>query len=379
MRELVAIDVERAADALSILRDVWDSGDAAIIVDQRLPGAAKRQLLNGIGVHSVANTRERRPLSPSSEPMLDGDALVIATSGTSGEPKGVVHTHASLRAASIATSAALGCGAEAHWLACLPLAHIGGFGVITRAWHTGARLTVLDSFDPAIVDASDATHVSLVATAMRRIDTSRFSRVLLGGSRPPSELPRNVVTTYGLTESCGGIVYNRRPIPGVEVRIAEDGEVLLRGPMLMARYRGESVPEHPVDSAGWLHTNDIGSITEGELHVQGRRGDLIVTGGEKVWPDAVEQVVAAHPDVAECAVAGVEDAEWGHIVTVWVVPQPGSAVTLDAIRGHVAQSMPRYCAPKRMITVEAIPRTALGKVARAALVATVSSNDQPND
>ena len=308
--------------------------------------------------------------------MLDGDALVIATSGTSGEPKGVVHTHASLRAASIATSAALECGAEAHWLACLPLAHIGGFGVITRAWHTGARLTVLDTFDPAIVDVSDATHVSLVATAMRRIEASRFSRILLGGSRPPSNLPRNVVTTYGLTESCGGIVYNRRPIPGVEVCIAEDGEVLLRGPMLMARYRGESVPEHPVDSAGWLHTNDIGSITEGELHIQGRRGDLIVTGGEKVWPDAVEQAVAAHPDVAECAVAGVEDAEWGHVVTVWVVPQPGSSVTLDAIRGHVAQTMPRYCAPKRMITVESIPRTALGKVARAALVATVSSNDQ---
>lgn len=372
MRDLVAIDVDHATDALSILRHVWDSGDSAIILDQRLPAPAKQRLMSGIGVHVVATLDGRRRVRDDSEPMRDDDALVVATSGTSGEPKGVVHTHASLRAASIATSAALHCGAEAHWLACLPLSHVGGFGVITRAWHTGARLTVLDSFDASIVDSSEATHTSLVPTALQRIDPSRFSRILLGGSRPPHGLPSHVVSTYGLTESCGGVVYDRTPIPGVDVRIADDGEVLVRGPMMMSRYRGSAIGTHPIDNEGWLHTNDLGEIIDGLLHVHGRRGDLIVTGGEKVWPDAVELALGGLPDIVECAVAGVPDSEWGQIVTVWVVPTPGSRVSLEAIRDHVSRTMPRYCAPKRLEFIDALPRTALGKVARAALVARAS-------
>jgi O-succinylbenzoic acid--CoA ligase len=367
MRELVAIDVPHATRVVDIVKRVWDDGDAALIVDQRLPHSAARALLHSLGTHRVHDGNEFTRVDIGAEPMLEGDALVVATSGTSGVSKGVVHTHTTLRAASLAASAAVDAGAAAHWLACLPLAHIGGFGVVARAWHTGARLTVLDSFDPDAAVSAGATHVSLVATALRRLDPMHFHRVILGGSRPPENLPANVTTTYGLTESCGGVVYDRKPITGVEVAVSADGEILLRGPMIMARYRGDSVI-HPVDSAGWLHTNDIGSIENGELSVAGRRGDMIITGGENVWPDVVEQRLAAHPAVAECAVAGVADDEWGQVVTAWVVPTPGFEPTLDELRDHVAEALPRYAAPRRLVIAKELPRTNLGKVVRSALV-----------
>lgn len=373
MRELVAIDVDRSAAVLAILKRVWDDGNAALIIDQRLPPPAKSDLVNQLGVHRVATSGDIHDLPGTQEPMRDDDALVLATSGTSGSPKGVVHTHASLRAASLATSAALGCGAESHWLACLPLAHIGGFGVITRAWHTGSRLTVLDGFDAEAVSNSEATHVSLVSTALQRINPARFSRILLGGAKPPSDLPANVTTTYGLTESCGGVVYNRQPIPGVEVAIGDEGEVLLRGPMLMSRYRNANGSvAHPIDADGWLHTNDIGAISDGLLSVSGRRGDLIITGGENVWPDVVEERLRTHPDIDDCAVAGVADPEWGQAVTAWVVARPGTKPALEELRDHVSETMPRFAAPRRVIYVESLPRTALGKIVRVALVSTLA-------
>jgi O-succinylbenzoic acid--CoA ligase len=372
VRELVALDLASSnAVAENVVRE-WDAGNAIVIVDQRLPDGARSELVRTLGVHAVVDRSGRNTVDASAEPITEGDALVIATSGTAGHPKGVVHTHAGLRAASLASATALGAGAEAHWLACLPLAHIGGFGVLTRAWHTGAHLTIHDGFDPEAITASGASHVSLVATAMSRIDTTVFRRILLGGARPPSSVAANVVVTYGLTESCGGVVYDRRAVPGVSVDIAPDGEILLRGPMIMSRYRNHDLVS-PVDSTGWLHTNDIGRIETGVLHVEGRRGDMIITGGENVWPDAVERVLARHPLVAECAIAGVVDDEWGQRVVAWIVTNGETVPALENIRDFVAESMPRFCAPRELVIMEALPRTALGKVLRRTLVEDLTS------
>lgn len=356
-----------------MVRREWDAGNAVLVVDQRLPHAAKRQLFEKIGVHTIVTADERTHSGLVAAPMNDGDAVVISTSGTSGEPKGVVHTHDGLRAASLASSAALCVGADAHWLACLPLAHIGGFGVLTRAWHTGARLTIHDGFDATNVGASDATHVSLVPTALTRIDPSRFTRILLGGSRPPDSLPSNTTVTYGLSESCGGVVYDRRPIPGVSVAIADDGEILLRGPMIMSRYVNPDLAS-PIDNDGWLHTNDFGSITDGLLHVDGRRGEMIITGGENVWPDAVERALVTHPSISECAVAGMPDVEWGQVVTAWIVVD-GEEPSLEEVQDHVCVELPRYCAPRRLIVVSSLPRTSLGKVRRRDLVEELTSRE----
>src|SRR5688572_21980844 len=140
------------------------------------------------------------------EPVEEGDALVVATSGSTGEPKGVVLTHDAVAASAAATSARLEVTGRDHWLACLPLSHVGGLAVVTRALCTGTGLTVLPRFDPVAVQSASATLVSLVATALRRIDATSFRRVLLGGAAPPDDLPANVVTTYGMTETGSGIV-----------------------------------------------------------------------------------------------------------------------------------------------------------------------------
>ena len=220
----------------------------------------------------------------------DGDALVVATSGSTGAPKGVVLTHDAIAASAEATSRRLEVTTDDHWLACLPLSHVGGLSVVTRALHTGTRLTVLPGFDADAVAAVGATLVSLVATALRRIDPSIFRTIVLGGSRPPADRPPNTVTTYGMTETGSGVVYDGVPLDGVEVRLDDDAEVWLRGPMLMRCYRDGS---SPFDADGWLPTGDLGRwLDDGRLHVDGRRGDLIITGGENVWPEAVEAILA---------------------------------------------------------------------------------------
>ena len=303
-----------------------------------------------------------------------GDALVVATSGASGAPKGVVLTHDAVAASARATNTRLGVTVGDHWLACLPLSHVGGLSVITRALAGGTRLTVLPRFDPDAVMAAGATLVSLVATALQRIDPARFRTIVLGGSAPPPDLPANVVTTYGMTETGSGVVYDGSPLDGVDVHVGVDGEVGVRGPMLLRAYRDGTVPL--VD--GWFATGDLGRWdAAGRLVVDGRRSDLIISGGENVWPEPVEAVLRRHPHVADVAVTGDPDPEWGQAVTAYVVAD-GDPPTLDELRDAVKHELAPHCAPRRLVVVAAIPRTALGKIRRAEVTnVTRSASGQP--
>jgi O-succinylbenzoic acid--CoA ligase len=314
----------------------------------------------------VDATGTETPLA-GGRPVEAGDALVVATSGTTGSPKGVVLTHDAVAASADASSERLGVRDDDHWLACLPLSHVGGLSVVTRALHRGTRLTVHPGFDPAAVEASDATLVSLVPTALHRVDAARFRRVLLGGARPPASLPPNVVSTYGMTETGSGVVYDGVPLDGVEIRI-DDGEIVVRCPMLLRCYRDGTTPL----DGGWFRTGDLGHWSADRLVVEGRRGDLIVSGGENVWPDAVEAVLRTHPSVADVAVAGADDPEWGQVVVAFVVAA-GAAPRLDDLRDHVKASLPAFAAPRRLVVVDAVPRTALGKIERRRLLATLAA------
>ena len=274
-------------------------------------------------------------------------------------------TDEAVQASARATSARLAVDGDDTWLACLPLSHIGGLSVVTRALITGTPLVVHDGFDTDRVIAAaraGATLVSLVPTALRRIDAGLFRVVVVGGSRMPPSLPENAVTTYGSTETGSGIVYDGRPLDGVEVRVDGDGEIHVRCPMLLRCYRDGTTPV----SDGWLATGDLGEVgADGRLVVHGRRGDLIITGGENVWPAAVEDAVAGHPGVAEVAVAGVADPEWGERVVAWVVPRDAAAPpTIDSVRAHLAGLLPVFMAPKELRLVEALPTTSSGKVRR---------------
>lgn len=333
------------------IRRIWDQGDAVLVVDGRLPDRPRDHLLTRLEAHGEV------------EP---GDAVVVATSGTVGEPRGVVLTFEALLAAALASCARLEVDPEADvWLAgLLPLSHVGGLSVITRCLLTGTRFT----FDP---DDPAATLTSVVPTQLHRgdVDPSRFRRILLGGSADwrADERPANVVHTYGMTETGGGVVYDGVPLDGVEVRVdPADGQIHLRGPMLLRCYRDGADPKTP---DGWLPTGDSGAIgPDGRLTVFGRMDDVVVTGGEKVWPDEVERALRTSPKVAEVAVAGRPDDEWGQRVVAFVVPaDPKAPPTLDELRAVVKEAMPAYAAPKEVVLVESLPRTALGKVRRGAL------------
>jgi O-succinylbenzoic acid--CoA ligase len=306
------------------------------------------------------------------KPVEEGDAVVMTTSGSAGAAKAVVLTHSAVEASARATSEALGVRPDLDcWLACLPLAHIGGLSVVTRALLTGTRLIVHPAFEAAaVMRAADdgADLVSLVPTALGRVDATAFRRILVGGAAPPSGLPPNAVTTYGMTETGSGVVYDGFALPGVEMAIEGDrdeGQIMLRGPMLLRCYRDGSDPK---STEGWLPTGDAGAIDEnGKLSVMGRIAEVIVTGGEKVWPANVEEVVARTSGVAQVVVVGIPDVQWGSSVVAIVVPAIAeSPPALGEIRQIVKDELSPWAAPKELVVVDELPRLPGGKVDRRA-------------
>lgn len=347
------------------LQRAWDAGDAVLPVDQRLPSDAQLALIERMGASVVVDEsgRHRRRGGWPTEP---ADALVMATSGSTGEPKGAVLTHDAIAANAMATSSALGVDPSVdRWLACLTLAHVGGLAVVVRALLTDTALEVHDGFDAvAVAAAADrgATLTALVPTALARIDAAAFRSILLGGSAMPARRPANTVATYGLTETFSGVVYEGWPLDGVELR-TRDGEVQLRCPMLLRCYRDGTDPR---TDDGWFGTGDAGSVADdGRLSVFGRVDDMITSGAEKVWPVAVERILAEVPGVAEVAVVGRSDPEWGQAVTAVVVPtDPARPPTADELREAVKSQLPAYCAPRAVELVDALPTTPLGKTQR---------------
>ncbi len=373
MNRLVALAMPAGEGFVTELRRAWDQGDAVLPVDPRLPARAREGLLDAL--------RPDRVIEPGADhgrsdgvPVEPGDALVVATSGTTGEPKGVVLTHEAVAASARATSGRLAVDpSRDRWLACLPPAHVGGLSVITRALVTETPLEVQAGFDPSDVlraQRDGATLVSMVPTMLRRMDVSGFRTVVLGGAAIPPDRPANSVATYGLTETGSGVVYDHRPLDGVEVR-AVDGELQVRGPMLLRAYRDGTDPK---DADGWLSTGDAGAVTPGSgpggadhVEVRGRIGDLIITGGENVWPAPVEAVLRELPSVDEVVVVGRPDPEWGQIVTAVIVVAAGrDEPTLDEVRDAVRRVLPAFAAPRRIERIDRLPLTALGKVRRGA-------------
>ena len=423
-----------APEAARAAVEVWDDGNAVVPLDPAAPAPDLERSLAALRPTALVD-KDARHRRPDGIPTAAGVAAIVATSGTTGERKGVELTFAGLKASGAAVHSAVGDPAGG-WLCCLPLHFVAGLAVVGRAWATGAPVTVQAGFDPAAIagaarrraagarrDRADDTaagqnlavrapgdgrradgpggpvaFVSLVPTMLRRLldadpnGAAAFDHILLGGGTiDPALLERaraagaTVSTTYGMTETWGGIVHDGHPLPGVELRLdpavtGEDdaataggaGEVLLRAPMLMRGYR--LWPEGTaaaIDADGWYRTGDLGRFdpgADGRLWIVDRVGDIVKTGGVKVSPTEVERVLAGHPAVAEVCVAGRPDPEWGQRVVAFVVP----AATTDPpaladLRAYARQHLSPAKLPREVVLVDAIPRTAGGKPLRRLL------------
>ncbi|HMC68850.1 MAG TPA: AMP-binding protein, partial [Mycobacteriales bacterium] len=283
---------------ITALDEAWRSGAAVLPLDPAAPAAARDRVLAAM-----------RP----DDGVDEGVGLVIATSGSTGEPKGAELSHEALAASARATMARIDVADGDRWLACLPWHHIGGLQVLLRARMFDLPIVVHDRFDVERVRGeSDVSLVSLVPTQLLRlldagVDLTRFRAILLGGAMASTSLlaraaaaGARVVTTYGMSETCGGCVYDGRPLDGVDVAIDSDGRIRLRGPVLMRGYRLAPELTGQVLRDGWLTTSDVGSVdADGRLTVHGRADDVVVTGGENVLATEVADVLAGHPAVAE--------------------------------------------------------------------------------
>ena len=380
--DVVAVALPPGPEWLDLTREVWDGGATLFPVDHRLPAAEARALIRRAQPTVVLSPDgwERRPDGIPAESEV---ALVVHTSGTAGEPKLVQFERAAIDAAVAGSALALEATPHDRWLCCLPLAHVGGLLVLLRGVLLGAPVVVHPHFEPSAIAAEpDLAFTSVVPTMLGRlldagVDLARFRAILVGGAHLPLELREraeaagaHIVPTYGLTETCGGVAYDGLPLPGTEIRIDDEGGIELRGPTFMLGYRFDAErTARALTPDGWLRPGDAGEIdADGRLHVIGRIDALINSGGEKVWPEEVEAALGTHPGVAEVAVGGRLDPEWGQRVVAWVVPvDAADPPSLDDLRDHVAETLPRHKAPRQLVLVHALPRTGAGKLRRSAL------------
>jgi O-succinylbenzoic acid--CoA ligase len=387
--ELVAYALPPGFHWLEILAAHSHSGASFMPIDVRLSDREQARLIDVARPSVVVRPDEETILADAAPVEPERAWAIVATSGTGGEPRLAQLSRAALGAAVAGSLDAVDASAYDPWVACLSPAHIGGLLVLLRGAFTGSRVTILDRFEPGalLAEAPEGAHVALVPTMLERLvrgggDLTRLGTLLIGGAAIDPELRTaaetlggRIVSTYGSTESGGGIVYDGRVFHGSQVRIAADrpdepGGIELRGPTIMDGYRADPAATAAAFTAdGWLRTGDIGRLdASGALTVRGRADDAIRTGAETVWPDEVEAVLRTHPAVADIAVAGRPDAEWGEHVTAWVVPaNPQDPPALEQLREFCRDDLARFKAPRDLHIVTALPRTPSGKVRRGEL------------
>jgi O-succinylbenzoic acid--CoA ligase len=375
-RSLHAVLVERPGPRLlELLAAALDgSGPAIAPVDAGLPRARLDALMEALAPGSVEGPDGRTTArSDQGKAVAEGTAVVVATSGSTGVPKGVELGAAALLHSARASLARIGARPGDRWLCCLPSTYIAGIQVLVRSLVGGTDPVLADRADPQTVAASGCAHVSLVPTQLRRLldvdisPLSGFSSVLLGGAAAPAGLLDEaraarvpVVTTYGMTETCGGCVYDGIGLDGVRVKLDDqDGRIWIGGPVLFSGYR----PGPGAPGGGWFRTGDLGRLdSEGRLVVRGRADDVINTGGAMVVPGEVAAVLQTCPGVRDVAVVGLPDPEWGERVVAVVMPaDPADPPALELLRLHVKERLPRYAAPSRVVLVDAVPMLPSGK------------------
>jgi o-succinylbenzoate---CoA ligase len=363
---LLALDLALGAPLETAIRDCVERGEAFCVLDRRLSVRRREEELEWLGATHVQDEGGRSTLRTGRD-VADRIGLVMLTSGTSGPAKAAQLSWDALTASATLTERALRHDAAPVWYPCLPANHIGGLAVILRAVLADARLVWGDADALESGPAKGATHVAVVSTQLARHDLRAYQTVLLGGARPPRERDANVVTTWGMTETGSGIVYDGVALVGVDVACL-DGELLVRSPTLFDAYRDAPRPRRvgPDGRDDWFPTGDAGDVVDGRVSVRGRLRFVINTGGEKLWPEDLEAVLAGLDGVREVAVTAREDDEWGQAVVALVVSD-GRRMD-EVIRAAANERIGPWAKPKEIRYVAALPRTASGKLRRGDLV-----------
>ncbi|MES5823729.1 AMP-binding protein [Streptomyces sp. RG80] len=392
---------------VEVVRQLKDSGARLLVVED---GPAI--VVKGVATLAVGHLHEEATL-PDQAAHLDSSALalLIYTSGTTGVPKGVMLDHANIDAMVEMGRQALELGPSDRCLLILPLFHVNGIVVsILTPLLAGASVVIAGRFDPRsffdLVEQERPTFFSAVPTIYSmlaalpddvRPDTSSLRYAVCGAAPASAELLTRfearygfpLVEGYGLSEGTCGSTINPvtgprragtvgRPFPGQEIRIVDadgndvppgtDGEVLIRGANVMRGYLGRPDETARVVVDGWLHTGDVGHLdAEGYLVLVGRSKDMIIRGGENIYPKEIEDVLVGDPSVQEAAVIGVPDEKWGEVVVAYVQPRPGLTVDPTALGARCARSLTGYKRPTSFVVVDAIAKNAVGKIDKASL------------
>lgn len=387
----VVLELPAGVEYVALLHAVMKLGAVVLPLNPRLAPAERQVAIDRAQPAIVIGEAGSLQGAEADLPLLgvhDLDAVYaqILTSGTSGASRPIGLTYGNFLWSAVGSAFSIGVDPGDRWLCCMPLFHVGGVSIVTRSAIYGTGIVMHDGFDVDRVAASLAddgvTIASLVTTQLKRlleagVDLSGPRALVIGGGPVPSDILEEalgrgaaVVQTYGLTEACSQVTIlapsearehlgsSGRPLLTTHLRIS-DGEILVQGP---------TVAPGAADEDGWLHTGDLGAIdAEGFLRVTGRLGEVIVSGGENISPEEVEDALASHPDVADVAVIGRPDPEWQEAVTAVVVIREGACSGAEELRAHAATMLASYKLPKRFEFTSELPRTASGKLQRGRL------------
>jgi len=410
---LTAPEIARQLDDARVTCLLGGTGDARL--------ATLEGVVPGLRAHAVPALESlpacTEPL-PGERAEPDAVLAVLFTSGTTGRAKGACLTRGNFAASAVAALDRLGPAVGGRWLACMPLFHVGGLSIFWRSLEFGGAVRLLPRFDAREVsdalDTGTVEGISLVPTMLSRLLEERAGRtappglrvLLLGGAAAsPGLLARAlalgypVCPSYGLTEATSQVASAAppqqgmartmpvQPLAGTGVRIESEGhevasgvagEILVRGPTVMQGYLHRPEDTARVLRDGWLHTGDVGLLDpDGGLHVLDRRDDLIVSGGENVYPAEVEGVLLEHPAVAEAGVSGIPDPDLGSRVVAWIVAATGTTPDLDSLRRHCRERLAGFKQPREFRFVRELPRNSLGKLQRKRLPGTTPGDRGP--
>ncbi|MCL6645005.1 MAG: o-succinylbenzoate--CoA ligase [Dehalococcoidia bacterium] len=382
----------------------WQLGriGARLLLHDRAFAAAGAEAANAAGVSAMdlAAAGDGAGGSRGDWPgTWSGDFVLMFTSGTTGRPRAARLTFENFFASAAASAFNIGVDPADRWLACMPLCHVGGLSIATRSLIQGTTAVIHAGFDAGAVNRAlreeHITLLSVVPTMLARMleaDERPYPptvrAVLVGGGPVSRELLERaaarglpVLQTYGLTEATSQVTTLApgdalahlgsagKPLFGVRLRIAapagQPGDILVAGPTVFAGYFDDPEATVRILRDGWLHTGDIGTIdSDGFLTVLDRRDDLVVTGGENVYPAEVEAALETHPAVREAAVVGLPDAHWGQLVAAAVVFREAGAPGWSDLEAWLRERLAGYKVPRRWLALDELPRTTSGKLQR---------------